>query len=68
MQDQVKEKLDKISSKIIRDPQKVRPSLRAKLLFYIMRIFQKRKEKEDIDQRYWAERGWLGRKRPWKET
>ncbi len=68
LQDQVKEKLDKISSKIIRDPQKVRPSLRAKLLFYIMRIFQKRKEKEDIDQRYWAERGWLGRKRPWKET
>lgn len=68
LQDQIKEKLEKISSKIIRDPQKVRPSLRAKMLFYFMRIFQKRKEKEDIDQRYWAERGWLGRKCPWKET
>ena len=38
------------------------------LRFHIMRIFQRRKKEADIDQRYWAEQGWLGRKRPWKET
>lgn len=68
LQDKVKEKLEKVTSKICHDPKEVRPSLRTKLMFHIMRILMKRKETEDIDQRYWAERGWLGRKRPWKET
>ena len=66
--DEMREKLEQIASRIQRDPGKIFPSPGVWLRFHIMRIFQRRKKEADIDQRYWAEQGWLGRKRPWKET
>ena len=60
--------LEQIASRIQRDPGKIFPSPGVWIRFHIMRIFQRRKKEADIDQRYWAEQGWLGRKRPWKET
>lgn len=41
---------------------------KTKLKFYICRIIQKtiRKKQETLDGNYWAEKGWLGKKRPWK--
>lgn len=66
--DEMREKLEQIASRIQRDPGKIFPSPGVWIRFHIMRIFQRRKKEADIDQRYWAEQGWLGRKRPWKET
>ena len=66
--DEMREKLEQIASRIQRDPGQIFPSPGVWLRFHIMRIFQRRKKEADIDQRYWAEQGWLGRKRPWKET
>ena len=66
--DEMREKMEQIASRIQRDPGKIFPSPGVWIRFHIMRIFQRRKKEADIDQRYWAEQGWLGRKRPWKET
>ncbi|MGG5460191.1 NAD(P)H-dependent oxidoreductase [Clostridium sp. B9] len=42
------------------------PSIKVKGLFYAMRLMHKKIELSKIDKDYWAEKGWLGKKRPWK--
>ena len=44
----------------------VKPDLRTKGMFYIMRMMQK-KGWNSRDVKHWEEHGWLEKKRPWKQ-
>lgn len=43
--------------------------LKIKFKFYLCRIIQKSvgKKQESFDGNYWAQQGWLGKRRPWKK-
>lgn len=45
-----------------------RVKLKTKLKFYLCRIIQKtvHKKQPSLDSVYWAEQGWLGKRRPWR--
>lgn len=62
----IKEGLDKLASKIKLSPEEVQPSFKAKLMFYMGRMLQKRMQFNEADRVYWGEKGWLGKVRPWK--
>ena len=54
----------KIARKIVKNNGHVKPSLKTKVFFNIMRFMQKRGwNKADVD--YWQEKGWDKKKRPW---
>jgi len=53
-----------IANSIIRHQGRVKPGLKTKMLFSIMRLFQK-KGLNKLDHDHWNDRGWLGNKRPW---
>lgn len=67
--DEIKTKIDqdtdRIVSKLIPDPQSVKPGIRTKILFYIARSMNK-KNGNPADTIYWKENGWLDKERPWK--
>lgn len=44
---------------------RVRPGIKTKAFFYLMRIAQK-KGFNEADAVYWKEKGWTGKTRPWK--
>lgn len=67
VKDKVKEAAERIAGKVRHDPNAVKPSLLAKLLFYVMRAYQKKKGGNQADLSYWESNGWLGKKRPWRE-
>lgn len=54
-----------LSNKIKRKHMEIRPTIKTKLFFYIMRMFQK-KGINELDKKYWFEKGWLAKVRPWK--
>ncbi len=58
--------VEKISSKILNSYKNVTPSIKVKLLFYIMRIAQKKGGFNKADLEYWKKQGWLENVRPWK--
>ncbi len=60
----VERKTSMLADQIIKRCGKVRPSLKTKLFFEIMRIMQKNGFNE-ADHAYWQEMGWLEKKRPW---
>lgn len=62
----IKNDVNKISSKIKRESKNVNPSIKVKGLFYAMRLMHKKIELSKVDKDYWTEKGWLGKKRPWK--
>lgn len=59
-------KIDKIALKINKKNGKVKPGFKLKFMFGIMRLFQKNGYNER-DINHWKDRGWLGKKRPWKK-
>lgn len=61
----IEKKLDNLARKIVRKQGHVRPSVKTKIFFNIMRVMQKHGWNE-ADVIYWKEKGWAGRKRPWK--
>ena len=67
--EKIKSKVDRqtttLSNKIKNNYTKVRPSIKTRILFNIMRIIQK-KGLNERDKTYWQEKGWLGKNRPWK--
>lgn len=67
--DKKKKKIEKatssIAKKIIKNNGKIKPSLKTKGYFYIMRMLQKNGWNEK-DVNYWKEKGWLKKARPWK--
>lgn len=57
--------LSSIARKITKKHGNVSPGIGTRLLFHVMRLFQKKgQNKADAD--YWRERGWLEKKRPWE--
>ena len=56
----------RLAEKIVRLHGNVRPGLKTKLFFNLMRLFQKKMRICQSDVAYWTEKGWLGSKRPWK--
>ncbi|MBR1864130.1 MAG: flavodoxin family protein [Ruminococcus sp.] len=64
-----KKKADKATSaiarKILLSQGKVKPGLKTRGLFFIMHLMQ-RKGFNERDARYWQEKGWTGKVRPWK--
>lgn len=69
--DELKKKIDKkttsIANKVKKNDGKVKAGLKTKGFFFIMRMIQKSGWNE-ADKNYWAERGWNGKNRPWKNT
>lgn len=63
--DAIQNHVKKLASKIKKNYQKVKPSLKVKGLFYIMRFSQKKFRINEVDYTYWKEMGWLDKKRPW---
>ncbi len=69
VKDRIKARIDKRTSalavKIQKKQNHIKPAFKTKIFFNIMRIAQKNGfNKADAD--YWKEKGWTGKKRPWK--
>ena len=67
--EKIKEKTDKkctnVANKIKKNTNNVRPSIKTKIFFEIMRMMQKKGwNKADVD--YWVQKDWNGKSRPWK--
>lgn len=66
----IKTKIDKktttLAHKIKKRNGHVRPSLKVKVFFSIMRFVQK-KGWNEVDAIYWKHKGWTDKKRPWKQ-
>lgn len=54
----------KIEKKILSAHGRVKPSIKTRVMFSLIRLFQKRRLNE-TDAQYWEDKGWLGDKRPW---
>lgn len=58
--------LTKISRKILRRVGKVKPTLKGRFMFFVMRMFHKNGWNPK-DKEYWEQKQWLGKKRPWND-
>ena len=56
---------DALAEEIKKNAGNVRPGLRTRAFFFAMHVLQK-KGFNEADRIYWKEKGWTGRKRPWK--
>lgn len=54
-----------IAEKILNRQKRVKPSVKTKGMFLIMRLAQK-KGWNEADVNYWNSKGWLNKKRPWR--
>lgn len=65
-------KIDKdttvLAGKIKSKNGRVKPNIKTKAFFMIVRMLQKSEGMSPIDNAYWKERGWLKNSRPWKNT
>ncbi len=57
---------DQLAAKIIRCSGKVKPGIKTKAFFGMMRMVQKNGGWNPADHDYWEAKGWLGSARPWK--
>lgn len=65
-----KEKIDKKTTQLAKQlssAKKIRPGINTKFMFGIMRLMQKSGNGSgEAERKYWEEKGWLGKKRPWQ--
>lgn len=62
----IEKKIDDLAKKIKKNHGKIKPSLKTRVFFNIMRFLQKGGwNAADVD--YWKKKGWTGKKRPWKK-
>ena len=62
---QIEKALDVTARKILKNNGKVKPGIKTKAFFSLMRLLQK-KGWNEADVKYWNEKGWNGKNRPWK--
>lgn len=62
----LEKKTDALARKIRKKNGNVRPGLKTKGFFSIMRMLQRTDALSHTDHDYWEAKGWLGKKRPWK--
>lgn len=58
-------KTGRIAAAVRRNDGRVRPGLKTRAIFYLMRMLVK-KDWNPADKAYWEANGWLGKERPWK--
>lgn len=63
--DDIEKKIARLADKIKRNQGKVKPSIKTRVFFSVMRLAQKSGWNE-VDSAYWKEKGWTGKLRPWK--
>ncbi len=56
----------RLAEKIVRRNGKVRPGLKTRIFFHVMRLIHRKKAFGPKDAGYWEEKGWTGSKRPWE--
>lgn len=61
----VERKTTTLARKIRKHYGVVKPSIKTRIFFAVMRLMQKAGWNE-ADQKYWAEKGWTGKRRPWR--
>lgn len=61
----IEKKLDLLAKKIAKKQGHIKPSVKTKVFFSVMRQIQKRGWNE-ADISYWRDKGWTEKKRPWK--
>lgn len=61
----IEKKLNRLARKLKAGQERVRPSVKTKLFFAVMRQMQKRGWNE-ADAAYWQDKGWTEKKRPWR--
>lgn len=61
----IDKKTTALAKKIVKRNGKVKPGIKTKGLFYVMH-FAQRKGLNPTDAAYWKEKGWIGKKCPWK--
>lgn len=64
---EIEKKTTSLANKVKAGYGKVKPSIKVKGFFYIMRMVQQ-KGFNEADHLYWQEQGWLEKKRPWKNS
>lgn len=64
---EIEKDVNEISAKILKKYNKVTPSLKVKVIFYVMRFMQKKYDMNKVDKEYWEKQGWLKGIRPWKK-
>ena len=66
--DKIKNKIEKkttsLAKRIRKNYGSLKPSIKTKAFFSVMRLVQKNGWNE-TDSNYWHEKGWTGKKRPW---
>lgn len=62
----VDKKLDRLAKKLRAGCGRIRPGLKTRAVFRVMGIIQ-RHSWNPADGDYWREKGWTGKKRPWKK-
>lgn len=62
---QIQTEVEKRAEKIKAIGSNVKPSLKVRGLFYVMRAMQKRFQYNPADVAYWEKQGWLEKARPW---
>lgn len=62
---EIEKKMERLARKIVQKQGHVKPSVKTRAFFYVMGKVQKRGWNE-ADADYWREKGWTGKKRPWK--
>lgn len=62
----IEKKTGSIASKIRNKNGRVKPGLKTRGFFWIMHLIQ-RNGWNEADVRYWKEKGWTGKNRPWKQ-
>lgn len=62
----VDKKLSSLAQKILKKQKEIKPTLKTKIFFSVMRQMQKHGWNE-ADMNYWKSKGWTEKKRPWKK-
>jgi len=66
MKNNIEKKLTALAGKIKKNEGAVKPSLKTRIFFHIMRLMNRRGWNE-ADTEYWRAKGWIGKKRPWSD-
>ena len=70
VKEKIKQKIEKDTSKIAKkvlSKKNVKVGIKTKVIFMLMRMMQKANfGSGEADRKYWEEKGWLGKNRPWK--
>ncbi|MCR5269250.1 MAG: NAD(P)H-dependent oxidoreductase, partial [Lachnospiraceae bacterium] len=61
----IEKKTSALAGKIVKRNGMIKPSLKTRMFFFGMHLFQ-RKGFMEADKKYWAAKGWTKRVRPWK--